>query len=177
MWLFPFHDTILKTNLDRFQVSKEIAFNTFLSDAGYKKSDGAQKFYFGTVSEDEFDLESIAGNQKLVNYCSGTIRGVENEIYIFCRFGAFRYRRIYIGMILFLLVAFSKLAFDFVKYGLQGMGQTFSILLFIIFCALLAFMVYSCSQFAKKRQASVDFFRGMTQSDVIQDADVPRIFR
>ncbi len=177
MMLFPFYSAILKTSLTRSQVSEAILENTFLSDEGYKRTDDKKKFFYGNTSPADFTLEILDSKGHLASFYNGTINGVENEIYVFLNIQAFRYRRIYAVLVIFIVTAFSKLTWDLYSYGINTLFQTTTFLFLGIIVFLVVYLFNIAKSFKKKLQSSIDFFRGMLEAETIDAKEVPIIFK
>lgn len=177
MWIFPFKNIILKTNLTRQEVADAIEQNTFLSDAGYKRKDELKKFFYGTVSTQEFDLETIDPKAELAGFFEGSIKGVERDIYIFLSIRGFKFRRVFVLLYLFTLSCIGIIASDVAKKGLVAFYQTGTLLFIMITLLLWGYLLFAGYIFGQKARHSIDFFRGMLQADQVQRDAVPIIFR
>lgn len=177
MWLFPFYSAILKTNLDRDEVAAVVTENTFLSDAGYKRSNDKQKFFFGIVSRDEFSLETIQNQGKLANFFRGDIKGVDRDIFVFLSVRAFKFRRLYFLIMIFNVVCMGILGNDLYAFGPAILKQPGSLMFAGVILALWIYILYTGFVFQQKLRSSIDFFRGMLQADEVKKSEVPLIFR
>ena len=74
MFLYPFKTIWLKAGNDRTDLAEKIRQQTYLSDAGYRKSDSNTKIFYGLVNENEFVLENI-GNKRIPQFFEGDIVG------------------------------------------------------------------------------------------------------
>jgi hypothetical protein len=172
---YPFETCWLKASQNREALHEIILEQTFLSDAGYRNTDNKKRFFFGSVNEREFELESIDKERKLTPFIAGEVLGVENETYIRLRFGAFKHKRIYALLILFTLCGMAlfiqgtlKIHSSESQIYLTSMG---SVLMF-----LAAYMGYLSISFSKKLKYSIDFFRGLYDAEIVEENEVPKVF-
>lgn len=176
-WIFPFYSTTLKTALNREQVAESVERSTYLSDAGYKRSPDDKKYFFGTVSSQEFELESLESQENLTRFAEGSIRGIGNEIYIFLRLRGFQYRRTWAAMMIFEIAALVALVTDVAEHGFQTLFQPQALIFLAVISGILGYVIYTSLAFQKKIDHTVNVFRGMLDADVTERKNVPLIFR
>lgn len=177
MWLFPFKTYFLKSPVPRQEIVRIFEDLTFLSDAGYKKRGSEKKYFYGTVSNEDFEFETIAEEQRLTRYFSGFIQGAENEMYITLQVKAFRVRRIYLAFALFVLSCLFIVSLELYHTGLKALGNPPLVLLMAILTGLLAYWIVQCARFWKIQKNSLDFFRGLLQADLVKYKDIPIVFK
>ncbi|MEK0420472.1 MAG: hypothetical protein RLZZ161_323 [Bacteroidota bacterium] len=174
MFLYPFKTIWLKTTADRAVIADKIIQQTYLSDAGYRKTDNLTKFFYGLANENEFVLENI-GNKRIPSFYEGDILGVGEETYVKVRMGAIKHIRIYI---LYLLLLATGLVFWL--RGMLGMDLVDNQIMLVfssILLLLLGYGYYFIRQFQRKLTSGIDFFRGLLSADNITADEVPAIFK
>jgi len=174
MFLYPFKTIWLKAHTDRADIADKIIQQTYLSDAGYKKTDGLTKFFYGLANENEFVLENI-GNPRIPAFYEGDILGVEEETYVKIRIGTLKHTRMYVLYCLLLLMGFI-----FWLRGLLGMDTVDTNIMYIfsgVLIILLGYGYYFIWQFQRKLASGIDFFRGLLSADIVSGNDVPAIFK
>ena len=177
MILYPFKTQFLKTNLTRNQVSAQLIQETFLSDADYKKSNEQTISFFGEVSDQDFTLETITQDKPLVNFCTGEIRGSENEIYILLQLGAWQHRRIFLLFALLILACLTFLTNHLVLYKALYPQTLAAWILLGTFIALLTTLITKAKKFHQHTQTTIDHFCTLWQAQAISKDEVPLIFQ
>lgn len=176
--LYPFSHVYLRTEMTREEVRDALTALTFLSDEGYKNDPSIKKTFYGSVSEDEFELKSIDKESKLVPDVLGRIVGVEREIYVSLSLRMIRYRRVYALVTLFWLVSFGFAVWDIASRWLSGMPFNLPQWIFLGLLMVIAGLLTGlANKFEVKRNYSVDFFRGLLDADEVEEKDVPGVFR
>ena len=177
MLLYPFKTQFLKTNLTRIQVAEKLVQHTFLSDADYQKTDDQPKHFFGEVSEQDFTLETITQQKSLVNFCTGEIRGSDNEIYILLQLGAWQHRRIFLLFALLILACLTFLTNHLVLYKALYPQTLAAWLLLGTFIALLTTLLSKAKKFQNDAPQTVSYFADLLQAEPIEKNQVPLIFQ
>lgn len=174
MFLYPFKTIWLKTGSGREELADKIMEQTFLSDAGYRKSDNMTKFFYGIVNKDEFVLENI-GNKRIPSFFEGDILGVGEETYIKLRMGALKHTRVYVLYCVLLITGF----FFWLRgiLGLDNVDVQIMYAFSTIMIFLLGYAYYFVRQFQRKMSHGIDFFRGLFSADRISGNEVPAIFK
>ena len=175
MILFPFRTVYLKTNKLRKEIVSDILSNTYLSDAGYKKSDQKKTFFYGRVNDQGFILQNVA-HEKITAFIEGNILGVGEEMYIKFRFKGFRSLRIFL-----LLVILMAGSLGFVGYHLweRSMGSITDIpVLFAlgVTLILLFFSLNAGKAFVNKIRETKAFFCDLLKAEEVDKTDIPGIF-
>jgi len=172
---YPFAHCWLKASENRETLEKILLDVTFLSDAGFKNDENRKIFFYGTVNEKEFDLESIDKEKKLTSFVHGKVLGIGNETFISLHFGAFRYQRVFLIVLLFTLLSLSLFIYGLLKN--QSANSSFYLSAMGLVVAFLLVNLFSISMlFSKKLRYSIDFFRGMYNAEIIGKKDVPDVF-
>ncbi|MFN4915251.1 MAG: hypothetical protein ACK5FT_08015 [Sphingomonadales bacterium] len=174
MFLYPFKTIWLKTGSGREDIAGSILQQTYLSDAGYKKSDNLTKFFYGLVNENEFVLENI-GNRRIPEFFEGDIVGVGDETYVKLRMGALKHVRIYI--LYWLLLIAGMFFLIRAMFGLDTVDIPIQSIFGVVMLFLAGYGYYFTRQFHQKVQSGIDFFRGLLQAEVISGDEVPPIFK
>lgn len=176
MWLYPFKNYYLQTQMTREEISQNVLNFTFLSDMGYKP-DGNKKYFYGELDPEAFHLQTIEGEDRLVPFTEARMRGVEDEMYLFIVLKAFRYRRIYVVLMAFLLSSFGVFISDLVTFG-TAVFYTPPVYLFLsIIVGISIFLLVKCYHFWSKQKNTLDFYRGMFQAELVDFKNVPFVFK
>src|SRR5690242_13237779 len=147
MWLYPFKHHYLRSELNRAQIQQKVLEFTFLSDEGYRRTDENPRYFFGTASDQEFSLQTIQNHKNLVPYVEGEIKGVENEIYLFLQLKAWRYRRVFLLLIIFVLICLVVFSNEIFNNGMAAFqSMTFMMLSFILGGCIL-YLLWVCFVF------------------------------
>ena len=177
MFLYPFKTQFLKTALTRKQVSDKLIQQTFLSDADYKKTDNQPRIFFGEVSEQDFTLETITQQKSLANFCTGEIRGSENEIYILLQLGAWQHRRIFLLFALLIMACLIFLANHLILYKALYPQTLAAWLLLGTFFALFATLYSKAKKFHSGTEETMAHFSALWEAQPIDKKEVPLIFQ
>jgi hypothetical protein len=177
MWIFPFKNYFLQTSVDRARIHQKILELTFLSDAGYKKRDNTKKYFYGTVSQDLFSLQTINEEHRLVPFMEGEVKGVGDDIYLFLRLKAFKFRRLYVLIFLFAFVGAWMLAMEFLHSGISSFQNPPFLLLTLVILAVWFYLLRSCMVFWRIQKNTLDFFRGLLEAEAIDYKKVPIVFK
>lgn len=177
MWLFPFKTHYLKTAISREEIRQKMAELVYLSDADYKRTDHHKKYFYGTLSAEDFEFQTIAEENRLVPYCSGTFRGAGDEMYIFLNLKAFRVRRLYVLFLLFLALVLGFAVSEVVSYGTGVLRNPPFFLLLGVIIALSVYLGLRCRNFWRISRNSLDFFRGLLSAEPVNYPEIPIVFR
>ena len=174
MFLYPFRTIWLKAGNDRTDLAEKIRQQTYLSDAGYRKSDNMTKIFYGLVNENEFVLENI-GNKRIPQFFEGDIVGVGEETYVKIRMGALKHIRMYVLYGLLLLTGLI-----FWLRGLLGVDTVDANIMYAftgIVIILFGYGYFFTMQFQRKLSPGIEFFRGLLSADRVSEDEVPAIFK
>jgi hypothetical protein len=177
MFLYPFKTQFLKTELNRNQVADILTTQTFLSDANFKKTDSNPRAFYGEISNQDFTLETIEDKQRLVNFCTGEIRGSENEVYILLQLGAWQHRRIFLLFLILILsctVLLAKHLWLFQSFYPQNFAAW---LLLLTNIALFIALYVKAKNFHARLKSTIDFFSQLWLAKTINPTEVPHLFR
>lgn len=177
MWFFPFQSYNLKTNLNRFALERLLLDITYLSDENYKKTKNAKQYFYGSVSKEDFSLETIADEHRLVSYVSGTFKGADEDMFVVLHLKAFSFRRIYVVLLLFLILCLGFLVSQLWQYGPLVFKEPTSIIFIAMTIALFGYLFIKCLRFWKIVSNSLSFFKGLFQADLVSKNDIPVVFR
>jgi hypothetical protein len=177
MFLYPFKTQFLKTELNRNQVADILTTQTFLSDANFKKTDSNPRAFYGEISNQDFTLETIEDKQRLVNFCTGEIRGSENEVYILLQLGAWQHRRIFLLFLILILsctVLLAKHLWLFQNFYPQNFAAW---LLLLTNIALFVALYVKAKNFHARLKSTTEFFCQLWSAKAIHQTEVPQLFR
>jgi len=177
MFLYPFKTQFLKTELNRNQVADILTTQTFLSDANFKKTDSNPRAFYGEISNQDFTLETIEDKQRFVNFCTGEIRGSENEVYILLQLGAWQHRRIFLLFLILILsctVLLAKHLWLFQNFYPQNFAAW---LLLLTNIALFIALYVKAKNFHARLKSTTDFFSQLWSAKAIHQTEVPQLFR
>lgn len=177
IWLFPFKTYYLKCGANRETVHQRMLELTFLSDDGYKRTGEGKMFFFGTLGIEDFDVESISTDNRLVDYISGRLKGAGNDMYVILTLKAFKVRRIYLIFLILMLAMTGFAISEFLTWGMAVFRTPTFMLLSVVVLALMGYLIFECSKFWKKQKTSLDFFRGLFEADTVRYKDIPVVFR
>lgn len=175
--LFPFTSYIFSTAKNRDEIAEIITAFTFLSDAGYKKSDNHKKLFWGIVSNTEFYLQTIDKNSDFVEYLQGGIKGVDREMFLFVSFGAFRYRRIYALVLLFFLSSLFFLGYNLYLYGYAALFEQGAVMMAVLSIAVLTYICILHFNFKRQLAKTIAFVEEKLDAKIVQKDEVPLVFQ
>lgn len=177
MLLYPFKTAYIQTSFNRSEVAQALTQQTFLTDEDFQKTEQQQIHFFGEVSEQDFTLESISQDKPLVNFCTGEIRGSENEIYILLHLGAWQHRRIFLLFALLILTCTAFLFHHLWLYHTPYPKTIAASLLLATIIALSSTLYVKAKNFQRLTQSTLDHFNNLWQGKTIAKTEVPLIFR
>lgn len=177
MFLYPFKTQFLKTEMDRYQVAATLTQETFLSDANFKKNDAKPRAFYGEISNQDFTLETIEDGNRLVNFCTGEIRGSENEVYVLIQLGAWQHRRIFLLFTILILATIVLLAQHLLLFKSFYPQNIAAWLLTATAIGLVITLYRKAKSFNKSLNSSVEFFKNLWNATPISASEVPLIFR
>lgn len=177
MLFYPFKSQFLKTSLNRNQVAENLVDQTFLSDAEFKRTNDQPRLFYGEVSSQDFTLETIAQNKALVNFCTGEIRGSENEIYVLIQLGAWQHRRIFLLFVLLILACFVFLINHLVLFKAIYPQTIPAWLLLMTLVALFTTLYTKARSFQRSKASTIAHFCTLWKAEPVTKNQVPLIFR
>ena len=151
--------------MNRGEIEAALKADCFLSDEGYQSQSRSQSFY-GKITEFDFQLETIRNKENLAPFAHGEVRGVERDMYIVLRCGAFQHRRIWAIVVVFLLVL--GLATFQAPSQMQGplLGVT---------TLFLGFLIARAWTYRKRQQSTLAHFNKLWNSSSISRTEVPNV--
>jgi hypothetical protein len=177
MWIYPFKTIYLKSSLSREEIKSKMLELVFLSDENYQRSDELKKFFYGTLSNEDFDFQSLDTDNRLTPYAAGYFRGADNEMYIFLHLKGFKSRRLFLVLFAAILIMTGIAITEIVKYGAGVfLNPPFEILLLMLLF-LGIFTIRRGQKFKALAENSLRFFRGLLNAEVVRFKDVPIVFR
>lgn len=176
MFLFPFQRYFLAASKSRQEILNSLLELTYLSDENFK-SDGKAKFFFGETDNESFALQTISSDDRLTDYAEGRLRGVDHEMYIFLTLKAFKYRRIYIVLLVFLSICLWLLGTDLYDNGLAVFNNPPFYLLAALVLGLTTFMVNKYIKFVRVKKNALLFFCGLFEATEVKKSQIPLVFR
>lgn len=163
--------------MNRSAVSDSLTKNTFLTDLNFKKVEGQQIIFFGEVSSQDFTLETITKNKALVNFCSGEIRGSENEIYVLIQLGAWQHRRIFLLFSVLILACFVFLIDHLVLFEAIYPQSLPAWLLLMTLVSLFTTLYVKARNFHRNLAPTIAYFCTLWNAETVSKNQVPLIFR
>lgn len=177
MFLYPFKTQFLHTEMDRLRVSEALIGETFLSDANYRKTDSNPRVFFGEISTQDFTIERIENKNRLIQFCTGEIRGSENEIYILLQLGAWQHRRIFLLFLILIMACLGMLVNHLIIYkALYPQNLAAWLLLATIF-GLFTLLYSKAKTFKKQSNSTLEYFCNLWKAKTIDPKNVPLVFR
>ena len=163
--IYPFNTWYLKSQMNRGEIEAALKADCFLSDEGYQSQSRSQSFY-GKITEFDFQLETIRNKENLAPFAHGEVRGVDRDMYIVLRCGAFQHRRIWAIVVVFLLVL--GLATFQAPSQMQGplLGAT---------SAFLGLLIARGWTYRKRQQSTLAHFNKLWNSSSISRTEVPNV--
>jgi hypothetical protein len=163
--LYPFNTWYLKSQMNRKEIEEALKADCFLSDEGYQSLRRSQSFY-GKITEFDFQLETIRQKETLAPFAHGEVRGVERDMYIVLRCGAFQHRRIWAIAVVFLmvLIAATIQAPNPMQLPLIGVNTAF-----------ISLLIARAWAYAKRQQSTLAHFNKLWNSSSISRAEVPSV--
>ena len=177
MLFYPFQSQFLKTALNRNEVAENLVAQTFLSDAEFKRTSDQPRLFYGEVSSQDFTLETIAQNKGLVNFCTGEIRGSENEIYILIQLGSWQHRRIFLLFMLLILACFVFLINHLVLFKAFYPQTLPAWLLLMTLTSLFITLYIKARNFQRNLASTIAHFCTLWKAEAVSKNHVPLIFR
>jgi len=163
--IYPFNTWYLKSEMNRGEIEAALKADCFLSDEGYQSQSRSQSFY-GKITEFDFQLETIRNKENLVPFAHGEVRGVERDMYIVLRCGAFQHRRIWAIAVVFLLVLIVATiqAPNSMQLPLIGVNTAF-----------VSLLIARGWAYAKCQQSTLAHFNKLWNSSSISRSEVPSV--
>ncbi|MBL7811952.1 MAG: hypothetical protein JNL57_06975 [Bacteroidetes bacterium] len=174
--LYPFQTIYLRTSLNRNDVQEQLKSVTFLPEVPRTQQKTTGIFY-GSVSPDQFDIEYIGDKPGYCQFISGEIKGLEDEIYLILRMGAFRHRRFYLLLCAFYFVSLALVASDFMQNGTPSLQRWPAVVFGFVFIILTGYCTTYLWRFQRTKARTVLYLRGMFQADEVTASDLPVVFR
>jgi hypothetical protein len=163
--IYPFNTWYLKSQMNRGEIEAALKADCFLSDEGYQSQSRSQSFY-GKITEFDFQLETIRSKESLAPFAHGEVRGVDRDMYIVLRCGAFQHRRIWAIAVVFLLV----LAAATFQAPSQMQGPLLGVT--AVFLGLLIARGWA---YRKRQQSTLAHFNKLWNSSSISRSEVPSV--
>jgi len=197
MFAYPFQYVYLKSNYTREVLKEKLEHVTFLSDANFKKTHNNTSVFYGEVSAIDFSLEHISKKQNSVNFVRGQFLGAENDMYIRIRLGAWKHQRIYFLLLVTLFTLLGFLTFYVMQaphgfrypeeyYQLYGYNsseigynlRTPMALVMESFIVIIATIIYiKYRNFRQNIQATLNYTKGLWDAEIVNEQEVPLLFR
>ena len=175
MILFPFRTVYLKTSKLRKEIVSDILSNTYLSDAGYKKSDQKKTFFYGRVNDQGFILQNVA-HEKITAFIEGNILGVGEEMYIKFRFKGFRSLRIFLLILMLIIGSLGFVGFHLWERNLDSITDIPVLFALGLTLILLFFSLNTGIIFMDKIKDTQAFFCDLLEAEEVGEKDIPGIF-
>jgi hypothetical protein len=163
--IYPFNTWYLKSQLNRKEIEEALKADTFLSDEGFQSQSRSQSFY-GKITEFDFKLEAIRNKENLAPFAHGEVRGVDRDMYIILRCGAFQHRRIWAVAMVFLLVLMGAAFQAPSEMRLPLLGVS------LVFIALILARAWA---YSKRQESTLAHFQTLWNTQSIDRGEVPTV--
>jgi hypothetical protein len=163
--IYPFNTWYLKSQLNRKEIEEALKDDSFLSDKGFQSQSRTQSFY-GKITEFDFKLETIRNKENLAPFAHGEVRGVDRDMYIILRCGAFQHRRIWAVAMVFLLVLMVATFQAPSEMQLPLLGVS------VVFIALL---LARARAYTKRQRSTLAHFQTLWNAQSISRGEVPNV--
>jgi len=176
MSLFANSTVYLKTDIPRNELLDRFRKHTYLEERGYKNDPADKKFFRGTLSNEEVWLTCLPGRERLAPNIHIRLRGIEHEMYLLLNMRMYGNIALPVLFLLFFGGAAYLLYRLFSFYGpFAAQLPEFWVLAPVVF--ILAIWIISTQiRFRRTREQTIDFIRGLTEGDVVNEADIPGVF-
>jgi hypothetical protein len=166
----------LKTNLTRAALTEKFRQHTLLEIKHPDNSPLTEKYFSGTVSEEEAWLCSIKPEYKLSPYLQVRFRGIEQEMYLMVAPRMFTNAAFPLLLFLFCGAAAYLLYKLIAIWNLEAFTMMEFWVLAPILIILLGFSVARNIAYRKSRETTLDFMRKFCDAEVVKKEDVPVVF-
>lgn len=163
--IYPFNTWYLKSQLNRKEIEEALKTDSFLSDEGFQSQSRSQSFY-GKITEFDFKLETIRNKENLAPFAHGEVRGVDRDMYIILRCGAFQHRRIWAVAMVFLgvLIVATVQAPNQVQLPLLGISLVF-----------IGLLLARARAYSKRQHSTQAHFQTLWNAQSISRTEVPNV--
>lgn len=176
MFIYPFKTIILKSAKSRAQIKELLMRECFLSDANYRKTDTHSRVFFGTLTDQDFSLETIEEGKRMIGFCRGEFRGADNEIYIFLSLGAWAHQRVFLLFGTIILSCLYFLGKDLIGNHSPIPQNPGAWILFVTVLVLLAVLYAKTRAFSRRLESSIAYFSSLWNAERIDLSSVPLVF-
>ncbi|MEY3984408.1 MAG: hypothetical protein RL160_1967 [Bacteroidota bacterium] len=172
----PMSTYYLKTSLTRAALTEKFRQHTLLEIKHPNNNPQTEKYFSGTVSEEEAWLCSIRPEYKLSPYLHVRFRGIEQEMYLMLA------PRMYTNAAFPLLLFLFSGAATYLLYRLFAIWnmEAFTMMEFWVLAPimmiLLSFIVVRGINYQKSQETTLDFMRKLCDAEVVKKEDVPVVF-
>jgi hypothetical protein len=176
MSIFANSTVYLKTDIPRNELLERFRKHTYLEEKGYENDPADKKFFRGTISNEEVWLTCLPGRERLVPNIHVRLRGIEHDMYLLVNM------RLYgnIALPVLFMLFFGGTAYLvfrlFAFYGPFALQRPEFWVLAPVALTLAIWILASQIRFRRTRERTIDFIRGMTESDIVNESDIPGVF-
>jgi hypothetical protein len=166
----------LKTKLTRAALRETFRQHTLLVVKHANNNPNTEKFFSGTVSDEEAWLCNITAKHPLSPYIQVLFRGIEEDMYLIVTPRMYTNAALPLLLSLFCGTSSYLLYRLFVVWKWQSLGMMEFWVLAPILMLLLVFMLLRRRAFLKSRESTLDFIRILCDAEVVKKEDVPGVF-
>ena len=166
----------LKTKLTRAALIEKFRQHTLLEIKHANNNPNTEKFFSGTVSEEEAWLSNITAKHQLSPYIQVLFRGLEHEMYLFLTPRMYTNAALPLLLTLFCGTSFYLLYRLFAVWKWQALNMMEFWVLAPILLLLFVFVLYRRFVFRKSKENTLDFIRNLCDAEVVKKEDVPGVF-
>ncbi len=150
---------------------------SFLSDANYRKTDNHSRVFFGSLTDQDFSLETIEKGKRMIGFCRGEFRGSDNDMFIFLSLGAWAHQRVFLLFGTIILSCLYFLAKDLIENH-SPIPQNTGALILLGLCLILIAVLYAKTRaFSRRLDTSIAYFLSLWDAERIDLDEVPLVFR
>lgn len=166
----------LKTKLTRAALIDKFRQHTLLEIKHANNNPNTEKFFSGTISDEEAWLSSITVKHRLSPYMQVLFRGIEEDMYMLLTPRMYTNAAFPLLLTLFSGTSIYLLYRLFAVWKWQALNMMEFWVLAPILLLLLVFMLLRRLAFRKTKENSLDFIRTLCDAEVVKKEDVPGVF-
>ncbi|MBU6324209.1 MAG: hypothetical protein KJS92_01880 [Bacteroidetes bacterium] len=166
----------LKTKLTRAALIEKFRQHTLLEIKHAYNNPHTEKFFSGTVSDEEAWLSSITVKYRLSPYIQVLFRGIEEDMYLVLTPRMYSNAAFPLLLSLFSGTSLYLLYRLFAVWKWQALNMMEFWVLAPVLLFLSVFMLLRRLAFSKSKECTLDFVRTLCDAEVVKKEDVPGVF-
>jgi len=170
------HTYYLKTGMSRQALTGKFREHTFLEEKNAIQHKGTEKYFSGSISEEEAWLCSIHPKYRLSPYMQVLFRGIEEDMYLILTPRIYSNAALPLLMVLFCAAACYLLYRLFAVWHFEALRMMEFWVLAPVLMLMIGFVMAQRIRFRKSQELTLDFMREFCAAEVIKKEDIPGVF-